>query len=171
MGPINIENAHITAYPDYTTEVQRKRATFVKAKQVLRDNNISHSLMFPARLRVVDGDRTHIFLTSEDAWTWLHAKGLVDPVEESTEQKEWLAQHPRRRKKPSKGTTLRPSKSQAVYEQAQALKEANMFSVMRTPAGNGASITDSDSSGCQHSPPSSPLTSGPAITPCTADDL
>ncbi|KAJ1140623.1 hypothetical protein NDU88_006972 [Pleurodeles waltl] len=75
------------------------------------------------------------------------------------------------KKRPSEGTTFRPTKSQAADKQAQALEEANLFSVMRTPAENGASTTDSESPGAQHSPPSSALTYGPAITPRTSHDL
>ncbi|KAJ1204610.1 hypothetical protein NDU88_000055 [Pleurodeles waltl] len=69
---------------------------------------------------------------------WLHDKGLVDPVEEGDEQKEWLSQRPRRKKRTGTGTGTRPTKAQAACEQAQALKEANMFSTMQTSIRNEA---------------------------------
>ncbi|KAJ1116987.1 hypothetical protein NDU88_005188 [Pleurodeles waltl] len=82
QGPIRMDNNVITAYRDYTVEVQRKRASFTKVKQLLCDSNLTYSLLFPAHLWVIDGERTHIFSSLEDAWTWLHAKGLVDPTKD-----------------------------------------------------------------------------------------
>ncbi|KAJ1190801.1 hypothetical protein NDU88_000120 [Pleurodeles waltl] len=139
-GPIDIENTKITDYPDYTAEVQRKHATFNTAKQILRDKNYSYSLMYPAKLRVVDGERSHIFPISEDAWTWIHAKGLIDPTAETRTQKEWLTPQPRRKKKSTCKTESGPTKSQVEAEQLQILKLANRFSSIQPRSNQDTNI-------------------------------
>ena len=73
-GPFMHENNKISAYPDVTTEVQRHRTSFLKIKNQLRSLSIQYALIYPAKLRVVDGDSTRFFTTPEDAWTWLHAR-------------------------------------------------------------------------------------------------
>ncbi|KAJ1129716.1 hypothetical protein NDU88_008082 [Pleurodeles waltl] len=42
----------------------RQRASFPKVKQLLRECNITYSRLFPARRRVVDGEKTGRKLTS-----------------------------------------------------------------------------------------------------------
>ena len=90
-GPFAHENNKISAYPDFTAEVQRRRASFLKVKSQLRSLNMQYALIYPAKLRVVDGENTHFFTTPEDTWTWLHAKGLVNESEATRSRDGWTA--------------------------------------------------------------------------------
>ncbi|KAJ1163111.1 hypothetical protein NDU88_003574 [Pleurodeles waltl] len=55
-----------------------------------------YALLFPDKLCVVDCVQMHFFLTLEDAWTWLHAKGLVGDSAQTQDPGDWLK--PRRQK-------------------------------------------------------------------------
>ncbi|KAJ1091700.1 hypothetical protein NDU88_004817 [Pleurodeles waltl] len=119
QGPWKFDNTDITAYLDYTMEVQHKRTSYINVKQLLYECNITYSLLFAARLQVVDEGKSHIFPSPEDAWTWLHAKGLVRSHREDLLEGAWLTPQPQK-----SGIKMHPSKAQAAEGQAQALIEA-----------------------------------------------
>ena len=60
-GTMTYEGHTISAYPDFTTEVQRKRSSYAAVKVSLRKAGLKYALNFPARLRVVEGDDVHFF--------------------------------------------------------------------------------------------------------------
>ncbi|KAJ1154747.1 hypothetical protein NDU88_007490 [Pleurodeles waltl] len=90
------------------------------------------------------------FTYPEDAWTWLHAKGLARSQEGTDEGEEWLISTSRKRsRKRSKG---QPTEKQAAEERARVLKETplltqNSFEALRaTPEDSletDAASTDS----------------------------
>ncbi|KAJ1093556.1 hypothetical protein NDU88_006656 [Pleurodeles waltl] len=125
-GPWQYENAAISAYPDFTAEVQAKRNSFTKVKQRLRELNYKYALLFPAKLRVMDGEATRLFQSPVDAWAWLHAKGLVHSASDTLEDTTWLTPHSKRRKR--KSSKAGPSRAQAVTEQEKAIQETAHFS-------------------------------------------
>ncbi|KAJ1201518.1 hypothetical protein NDU88_005327 [Pleurodeles waltl] len=95
-----------------------------------------------ARLRVVDEGRTHIFPSHEDAWTWVHVKGLVEPHSEDPPEGTWLTPQPRRKKR--NGSKINPSRVQAAVGQAQALLEAIQLTSSPYAALHYDKVLDSD---------------------------
>ncbi|KAJ1187823.1 hypothetical protein NDU88_004593 [Pleurodeles waltl] len=140
-GPFKYEDSNINAYPDFTQEVENQRNSFIKIKQRLREHNIKYALLFPAKLRVVMEDRTHIFTNPEDAWTWLHAKGLAHPREDKEGDEKW--QTPAARKRSKRRTRGQPNDWQAAEERAKVLKETPLHmqshsSMARKPPEQGS---------------------------------
>ena len=112
----------ITAFPDYTMEVQRQRNNFNAVKAQLRKMNLSYALLFPARLRVVEADTSHFFTTPKDAWDWLHTKGIQDiPEETGPDGDGWSVARRRCKQYHSKKPRAKPSMSQIAQEQAEAV--------------------------------------------------
>ena len=70
MGTINIDNAHVMFFPDYTAAGQQYRASFTKVKHKLRDMGLQCALLFLARLWVAALGKTHFFDTPQEAWDW-----------------------------------------------------------------------------------------------------
>lgn len=58
-------------FPDYLVETQKLRKSFDQVKVALRVRNIRYSFLFPARLRVQDGETTRFFNSPKDASLWL----------------------------------------------------------------------------------------------------
>ncbi|KAJ1196450.1 hypothetical protein NDU88_000321 [Pleurodeles waltl] len=72
---------------------------------------------------------------------------------------------------PARRTGSRPTEKQALDWQAQALKDVNRFPNIRIQHNREYGTKDSDSIESPQSLPTSPLISGPVVTPRTADDL
>ena len=72
--PVTYQNNTIGLFPDFTLQVQRQRRTFTELKKSLREQNIRYAMLFPAKLRVADGTKTHFFMTPEEGWRWLEAR-------------------------------------------------------------------------------------------------
>ncbi|XP_041430045.1 NIMA-related kinase 6 S homeolog isoform X1 [Xenopus laevis] len=70
-GQLTHNGANISIYPDYSQVVQKQRASYQGVKRRLRNAGILYSMLYPAKLRVVQGDRTHFFVTALDADKWL----------------------------------------------------------------------------------------------------
>lgn len=71
------ENAKIMIFPDYSVETQHLRRTFDQVKAHLRTKGLKYSMLFPARLRVVDGESTRYFTSPEEALQWLESLPCV----------------------------------------------------------------------------------------------
>lgn len=65
------ENAKIMLFPDFSIDTQRLRRTFDHVKAQLRNKGLKYSMLFPARLRVIDGETTRYFTSPEEASHWL----------------------------------------------------------------------------------------------------
>lgn len=50
-------------FPDLSAAVQHQRAGFMEVKQRLRQMELSYSILFPARLRVVAQETTYFFVS------------------------------------------------------------------------------------------------------------
>lgn len=59
---LRFNNAKIMLFPDYSPEVQQRRRSFTEVRRRLRDKGLKLSLLYPSKLRVVDGDRAHFFM-------------------------------------------------------------------------------------------------------------
>lgn len=77
-GNIPYKNGEIKVFPDFSAEVQKKRAHFAEAKRQLRIRHYSYAMLFPARLRVVGEDRAHFFDTPEAVFAWLEDRAAPD---------------------------------------------------------------------------------------------
>ncbi|KAJ1189108.1 hypothetical protein NDU88_005859 [Pleurodeles waltl] len=165
-GPVSFEDGVITAYPDFTAEVQKKRNSFYHVKACLRKHNIKYALLFPARLRIQDDTRTLFFTSPEDAWTWLHAKGLADPLDTIALGADRPSSTSGRRQRKKQGA--KPSPEQAQTERSRLLRATSRF-VNASPT---ASSTQADVEQEQDAnSDSAESTRGPTLTPRTADDI
>lgn len=64
MDDIRHEDAHLMFFLDFSVDTQRRRKSFDAVKQSLRARNIKYSMLFPTRLRVVDGESSRFFCFS-----------------------------------------------------------------------------------------------------------
>lgn len=71
MTELRYENTRIVLFPDFSVDTQRLRRTFDQVKTQLRTKGMKYSMLFPARLRVVDGESTRYFTSPEEASHWL----------------------------------------------------------------------------------------------------
>ena len=78
-GPMRFEDHDISAYPDFTVEVQRKRSSYMEVKASLRKIGLKYAFLFLAKLRVVEAGEVHFFNSPSEAWQWLHQKALDAP--------------------------------------------------------------------------------------------
>lgn len=56
-GSIPISNVTVAVFPDFSAEVQKKRAQFTEAKRQLLVHHLPYAILFPARLSVVSEGR------------------------------------------------------------------------------------------------------------------
>ena len=162
-------NNKISAYPDFPAEVQRRRATFLKVKTHLRSLDMKYALLFPAKLRVIDGDTTRFFTTPEDTWTWLHARGLANHTVESLSDKEWNSPRPQRKRnrRPERG----PTRSQKELERSKTIEAVSLHIHNSYSPLQGMDTPGKDSEGDDTSESREAERRLPVLTPRSADDL
>ena len=91
-------------------------------KAQLRLAGIKYALLFPAKLRVIDDDKTHFFHTADAAWKWAQAKGLGIPVPSQTEDDTgWIPKKPRKRR--TRRQEGRLTRKQAEGERSRLLAD------------------------------------------------
>ena len=88
-------NSKVMLFPDFTAAVQQQRASFLTVKRKLREMGVKYALMFPAKLKIIQGSVARFFLDQQEAWQWLEG-------EFPTEAGPWEAAGSR--KKARKGT-------------------------------------------------------------------
>ncbi|KAJ1206516.1 hypothetical protein NDU88_001921 [Pleurodeles waltl] len=108
-------------------EVQRLRGSYSKVKQQLSELEIKYALLLPVKMKVIDGEITHMFLSPEDAWTWLHTKGLPRDPPDSPSNEDWLV--PKTRLRKGRSIKVRPTKDQVAAEQARTVSGAELHSM------------------------------------------
>lgn len=69
-GELKYQNASLLFFPDYSLETQKLRRSFDQVKVGLWARNIKYSVLFPARLRIQDGETVRFF-TPRDVVAWL----------------------------------------------------------------------------------------------------
>lgn len=74
QGDLQYNGARVSLYPDYSAALQRQRSSFLGVKRRLRDLGIKYSMIFPAKLRIIDGDRPQFFERPEGALHWLETR-------------------------------------------------------------------------------------------------
>lgn len=73
-GRLSYKGSEIRIYADYSAEVARRRAVFTPIKARLREAGFQFSLLFPAKLRVVDGGTRQEFNTPAEATAFLESR-------------------------------------------------------------------------------------------------
>lgn len=71
VAELRFDNTKLMLFPDYSIDTQRLRRTFDQVKAQLRTKGLKYSMLFPARLRVIDSETTPYFTSPEDASQWL----------------------------------------------------------------------------------------------------
>lgn len=71
LSDIRLDGNKIAFYPDFSVNVQKRRAQFHDVKRRLRDLELSYAMLYPAKLRVVANGTTHFFENPKDAIRWL----------------------------------------------------------------------------------------------------
>lgn len=70
-GKLPYRNTNLMMFPDYTVETQRQRRSFDGVKAALRAKGVAYSVLFPAKLRVIDGESVRIFTNPKEAGAWV----------------------------------------------------------------------------------------------------
>lgn len=71
LGDILYNGTKILFFPDYSPDLQKRRAEFRDIKRNLRNYKLEYALLYPARLRIVALGSTHYFDTTTGATKWL----------------------------------------------------------------------------------------------------
>lgn len=72
-GPeLSSDGNRISIYPDFSAATQKQRASFQPIKKRLRDLNLIYSMLYPAKLRIVEKGRTYFFTSPTE---WLDTRG------------------------------------------------------------------------------------------------
>ena len=86
-GDLTIGNSKIMIFPDFTREVQRRRASFMGVKRRLRMVGLTYSMMFPARLRVISDKGVLFFDLAAEASHWIDDQYPAEKEEEKSGRK------------------------------------------------------------------------------------
>lgn len=71
LSDVRMNGSRIAFYPDFSADLQKRRAQFQDVKRRLRTLDLSYAMLYPAKLRVVAGDTTVFFENPKDAAGWL----------------------------------------------------------------------------------------------------
>lgn len=71
-GDILHNNNVVSIFPDFSAALQKLRASYINVKKRLRGLNITYSMSFPAKLRVIYGDKTVFFTSPNEADSWMN---------------------------------------------------------------------------------------------------
>lgn len=71
LQELKYENTRLMIFPDFSMETQRQRKSFDTVRAKLRAKGIKYSMLFPARLRVEDGESTRFFTSPAEASSWI----------------------------------------------------------------------------------------------------
>lgn len=61
-------------FPDYSLEIQQWHRSFTEVRRRLREQGLKFSLLYPSKLRVIDGHRARLFMDPEAAISWLDGR-------------------------------------------------------------------------------------------------
>ena len=73
MGDITYNGVRISIYPDFSPDLQKRRAEFIPIKKSLQKYRITYALLYQARLRVAALGRTIFFNDPTKVSNWLEA--------------------------------------------------------------------------------------------------
>lgn len=58
MPELTFDNTKVSLYPDYSPEIQQQRRSFMDVHKRLRGKGLKYSLLYPSKLRIVNGGST-----------------------------------------------------------------------------------------------------------------
>lgn len=70
-GNIPVGNIKVAIFPDFSSEVQRRRQSFMEAKCRLQNKHFKYSMLFPARLKIEHDGHALFFEDLEEVISWL----------------------------------------------------------------------------------------------------
>lgn len=82
QGDLLYNNTKFLIFPDYSVETQRQRKSFDNVRAKLRAKGLKYSTLFPTKLRVEDGGHVHIFISPEDAISWIETTAISFAISE-----------------------------------------------------------------------------------------
>ena len=174
-SPLKVNGAVVMIFPDYTLAIQQQRASFTGVKKRLREMELKYSLMFPAKLRVIAGEKTFFFDDPRAAWDWIEKMGF-DPVAAQAEGWERRPRRKRRTKEQKKTTPrsrglMSPTAVQALESRRDAMAAVMSLNnaLSTTKRINEDTPIDTDETSSTNSMMSQTL--GPQVTPQTADSI
>lgn len=68
---LTYNNNHLMLFLDFSIETQKLWRPFDAVKAGLRSKGIKYSVLFPAKLWVIDGETVHFFTSPREAAKWL----------------------------------------------------------------------------------------------------
>lgn len=66
-GELTYNNNWLLMFPDYSVETQKLRRSFDSVKAAMRIKELKYSILFPSKLRVIDGEKVRFFTSPKDA--------------------------------------------------------------------------------------------------------
>ena len=74
MGEVFFEGSKVSFYPDFSPQLQKRRAGFLEVKRKMQRAKLPYALLYPARLRVAALGMTLFFDKPEDAALWMETQ-------------------------------------------------------------------------------------------------
>lgn len=75
LSDIKFNGNKISIFPDFSATTQKQRAAFTAVKKRFRDKQLSYSMLYPAKLRVINDGKAQFFLSPSEASDWLDGLG------------------------------------------------------------------------------------------------
>lgn len=70
-GVVHYNGTKVSFYPDFSAEVQCKRAKFAEVKKRLQRIQVIYAMQYPAKLRITARGQSTFFESASDAAAWL----------------------------------------------------------------------------------------------------
>lgn len=70
-GAVHYNGTKISFYPDFSAEVQRRRAKFAEVKKRLQKIQVTYAMLYPAKLRITARGQSTFFESATEASAWL----------------------------------------------------------------------------------------------------
>lgn len=74
MPELTFENTKVSLYPDYSPEVQQQRRSFTDVRKRLQEKGLKYSLLYPSKLKIIDGGSTRYFDIPTAMGAWLDSR-------------------------------------------------------------------------------------------------
>ncbi|KAJ1203953.1 hypothetical protein NDU88_007734 [Pleurodeles waltl] len=133
-GPFQVEGSHATFFPDFTLEVQARRATFLEVKRPLREEGLCYSLLFSSNLKIMLDGTTHFFQEPDEVWTRLESYRVGSTHPKQVEHKQPQRHGKRHHTKDSLGDrqVTKPTSQQAHQGKRATLRAAASLTEVRS---------------------------------------
>ena len=109
----------------------------------MREAGLKYSLLFPAKLKIIQDNNSYFFTSAEAAWEWMENR-FPDKA------KKWNRQHPHQMKQRNRKTTIKetskPPHKQVREEQRLAIVQTTTMLRQPTTTKDYASATGSEAS-------------------------